>query len=122
MLFQLQKSSFTPILLNRVISAIMALLPVPREVVNTDKTIHIPTCRTSSPADLIDLAIESHISRVEKRSIGGDDPFFVADLGQIARQHRRWTQNMPGIRPFYGMKPYLQSICNPLREKADISN
>jgi ornithine decarboxylase len=107
MLFQLQKFPFTPTLLNRVISAIMALLPAPREAVNTGKAIHVTGYRTTSPGDLIDLAIESHIARVVKRSVvGGDGSFFVADLGQIIRQHRRWTHNMPGIRPFYGMPSY----------------
>jgi ornithine decarboxylase len=104
MLFQLQKFPFTPIILNRVISAIMALLPASREAANTGKTIHIPAYRATSPGDLIDLAIESQIARIVKRSVvGGDDSFFVADLGQIIRQHRRWTNNMPGILPFYGM-------------------
>lgn len=103
MLSQLQNSPSTPILLNRVISAIMTLLPAPRQPSNIDKTIHVPAYRTS-PGDLVDLAIESSILRIVKRSaVGGDDPFFVADLGQIVRQHRRWIQNMPGIRPFYGM-------------------
>lgn len=82
----------------------MALIPVPRQASNIDKAIHVSGYRKTSPSDLIDLAIESRIARILKRSaIGGDDPFFVADLGQIIRQHRRWLQNMPGIRPFYGM-------------------
>ena len=107
MLFQLQNSPFTLILLNRVISAIMDLLPTPREAANTSKAIRVTGYRTTSPGDLIDLAIENHIARIVKRSaVGGDDSFFVADLGQIIRQHRRWTHNMPGIRPFYGMTFY----------------
>ena len=104
MLFQLQNSLSTPILLSRVISAIMALIPIPRQASNIDKAIPVHGYRKAAPGDLIDLAIESRIARIIKRSaIGGDDPFFVADLGQIVRQHRRWIQNMPGIRPFYGM-------------------
>lgn len=100
-MFQLQNPSFTSILLGRAISSIMALLPAPRETV--DKIIHVPGYRTTSPGDLIDLTIESQIARIVQRSaIGGDEPFFVVDLGQIVRQHRRWTHNMPGIRPFYG--------------------
>jgi ornithine decarboxylase len=104
MLFHLQHFPFTPILFNRVVSAIMALLPAPREAANTGKAIHIAGIRTTSPEDLIDLAIESHIARIVKRSsVGGDESFFIADLGQIIRQYHRWTQNMPGIRPYYGM-------------------
>ena len=105
MLFQLQNSPSTSILLDRVISSIMTLLPAPRQPSYIDKAIHVPGYRTS-PGDLIDFAIESRIQRIVKRSaVGGDDPFFVADLGQVVRQNRRWIQNMPGIRPFYGMLP-----------------
>ena len=79
----------------------MALLPVLSEVV-TGKVIH-GGFRNLPPDELVDLAIESHIARIVKRSlVGGDESFFIADLGQIIRQHRRWTQNMPGIRPYYG--------------------
>lgn len=100
-MFQLQNPSFTSILLGRAISSIMALFPAPLESV--DKIIHVPGYRTSSPGDIIDLTIESQIARIVQRSAhGGDEPFFVVDLGQIIRQHRRWTHNMPGIQPFYG--------------------
>ncbi|KAF4571030.1 hypothetical protein EYR36_008357 [Pleurotus pulmonarius] len=33
--------------------------------------------------------------------------FFVADLGQIYRQHQRWVKCLPDIQPFYAIK------CNP---------
>lgn len=33
--------------------------------------------------------------------------FFVADLGQVALQHDRWTAALPEIHPFYAVK------CNP---------
>ncbi|TDL25554.1 ornithine decarboxylase [Rickenella mellea] len=33
--------------------------------------------------------------------------FFVADLGQVYRQHQRWKRFLPGIEPFYAVK------CNP---------
>lgn len=57
-----------------------------------------------SPEELVDLAIESHLARVSKRSLaGGDVSFFIADLGQIIRQHRLWVQNLPDIRPYYGI-------------------
>ncbi|KAJ5318976.1 uncharacterized protein N7506_011680 [Penicillium brevicompactum] len=83
----------------------MALIPIPRQAFNIDKAIPVHGYRKAAPGDLIDLAIESRIARIIKRfAIGGDDPFFVADLGQIVRQHRRWIQNMPGIRPFYAVK------------------
>jgi len=33
--------------------------------------------------------------------------FFVADLGQVYRQHQRWRSCLPEIQPFYAVK------CNP---------
>ena len=31
-----------------------------------------------------------------------DEPFFVADMGEIYRQHRRWKKCLPRVTPFYG--------------------
>lgn len=36
-----------------------------------------------------------------------EDAFFIADLGEIVRQHRRWVHLLPRIEPFYAIK------CNP---------
>ncbi|KAL8949754.1 MAG: hypothetical protein Q9222_004170 [Ikaeria aurantiellina] len=36
-----------------------------------------------------------------------DEPFFVADLGEIYRQHQRWERRLPNVRPFDAVK------CNP---------
>ena len=33
---------------------------------------------------------------------GGEDAFFVGDLGEIYRQHMRWKRNLPRVEPFYG--------------------
>ncbi|KAK3308924.1 pyridoxal-dependent decarboxylase [Chaetomium strumarium] len=38
---------------------------------------------------------------------GDEDTFFVADLGEVYRQHLRWKMNLPRVRPFYAVK------CNP---------
>ncbi|POS86311.1 hypothetical protein EPUL_004072 [Erysiphe pulchra] len=38
---------------------------------------------------------------------GDEDTFFVADLGEIYRQHIRWKKNLPRVHPFYAVK------CNP---------
>lgn len=34
---------------------------------------------------------------------GDEDTFFVADLGDVYRQHMRWKKNLPRVKPFYGM-------------------
>ena len=115
MLFQLQNSPFSTVLLNRLLSTVMALLPAPSEAATTGKIIHATGYRNLPLDELVDLAIESHIARVVKRSVvGGDESFFIADLGQILRQHRRWTQHMPAIRPYYGIAP--RSIKSPFLE------
>lgn len=31
-----------------------------------------------------------------------EDAFFIADLGEITRQYRRWMHLLPRIEPFYG--------------------
>ncbi|KAI9890037.1 MAG: Ornithine decarboxylase [Vezdaea aestivalis] len=36
-----------------------------------------------------------------------EDAFFVADLGEVYRQHLRWKMQLPRITPFYAVK------CNP---------
>ncbi|KAH1284741.1 hypothetical protein KXW19_009197 [Aspergillus fumigatus] len=58
---------------------------------------------------LIDLAIQTRLfslSNCDGWAIA-DEPFFVADLGQVIRQHRRWRVNLPDVLPFYAVK------CNP---------
>ena len=34
----------------------------------------------------------------------GEDPFFVADMGDIIRQYDQWIRALPRIEPFYGKK------------------
>jgi ornithine decarboxylase len=34
---------------------------------------------------------------------GEEDAFYVADLGEVYRQHLRWKLNLGSIKPFYGM-------------------
>lgn len=33
---------------------------------------------------------------------GEEDTFFVADLGQVYRQHLRWKMNLKRVKPHYG--------------------
>lgn len=33
---------------------------------------------------------------------GEEDAFFVADLGEVYRQHLRWKMNLARVKPFYG--------------------
>ena len=34
---------------------------------------------------------------------GEEDAFFVADMGEIYRQHLRWKLNLKRVKPHYGM-------------------
>ena len=36
-----------------------------------------------------------------------ENAFYVADLGEVYRQHIRWKTNLPRVKPFYAVK------CNP---------
>lgn len=70
---------------------------------------------------LVDYTIERHLARIAKQArIGAVESFFVADLGQVIRQHRRWTQNLPGVQPHYGafksaLSPNLRTYSWPSR-------
>lgn len=33
---------------------------------------------------------------------GEEDAFYVADMGEIYRQHLRWKMNLGRVKPFYG--------------------
>lgn len=33
---------------------------------------------------------------------GDEDAFYVADMGEIYRQHLRWKMNLGRVKPFYG--------------------
>ena len=91
-------------MLSPFISAILGLWPPPRKAILPGKLVYIQDgYRKPSPEELVDLVIERHAARVSKHSLsGGDESFFVADLGQVERQHRRWTQSLPKVRPYYG--------------------
>ncbi|KAG9316114.1 ornithine decarboxylase [Chiua virens] len=45
--------------------------------------------------------------KASENRTNAEKAFFVADLGQVYRQHKRWQQCMPDIEPFYAVK------CNP---------
>ena len=45
-----------------------------------------------------------------------EQSFFMADLGEIYRQHRRWERNLKKVKPFYGMHPNLQLFLRAVTE------
>ncbi|KAL1965925.1 hypothetical protein VTN77DRAFT_5058 [Rasamsonia byssochlamydoides] len=57
---------------------------------------------------------------VDRCEPGEEDAFYVADMGEIYRQHLRWKMNLGRVKPFYAVK------CNPdpeiLRLMAKLGN
>jgi ornithine decarboxylase len=62
-----------------------------------------------SAKEMIGAALQKHIENVDPHDCeaGAEDAFFVADLGEVYRQHIRWKRNLPRVTPHYAVK------CNP---------
>ncbi|KAI9671560.1 MAG: Ornithine decarboxylase [Caeruleum heppii] len=58
---------------------------------------------------LVGEALKDRIRTIdhERCDPGDEDSFFVADLGEVYRQHLRWKMNLKRVKPFYAVK------CNP---------
>jgi hypothetical protein len=81
----------------------MAFLPAARIICDPNETQRAGL-RKLPPGELVDRAIENYIARVTNSSIDEETrSFFIADLGQVTRQHIRWVQNLPNVRPYYGI-------------------
>jgi len=50
---------------------------------------------------------------VDNCSPGEEDAFYVADMGEVYRQHMRWKMNLGRVKPFYGRSflSYPSSPC-----------
>lgn len=48
--------------------------------------------------------------KVDSCQPGEEDAFYVADLGEVYRQHLRWKLNLGSVKPFYGMVPLLLHV------------
>lgn len=56
------------------------------------------------PKQLIGEALHQRVQAVDHEVCepGDEDTFYVADLGEVYRQHLRWKKNLPRVKPFYG--------------------
>ncbi len=56
------------------------------------------------PKHLIGNALKEKVESVDQDicEAGEEDTFFVADLGEVYRQHMRWKRQLPRVKPFYG--------------------
>ncbi|KAI9046561.1 hypothetical protein LZ554_009306 [Drepanopeziza brunnea f. sp. 'monogermtubi'] len=63
----------------------------------------------NNPKKLIGDALKERVENVDHNACdpGDEDAFFIADLGEVYRQHMRWKLNLPRVKPFYAVK------CNP---------
>jgi ornithine decarboxylase len=57
-----------------------------------------------SAKELIGNALRERVESIDHEfcEAGEEDTFFVADLGEVYRQHLRWKLNLPRVKPFYG--------------------
>lgn len=47
----------------------------------------------------VDGAVEHKI-----KEVGEEDPFYLVDLGVVARQYQKWAECLPRVRPHYAVK------------------
>ncbi|KAI1614563.1 ornithine decarboxylase [Exophiala viscosa] len=89
-------------------------------VLNDSKIDYIDTTKHGVESDVTGFASKALINKVLKEQIaridvdtcepGEEDAFYVADLGEVYRQHLRWKLNLARVKPFYAVK------CNPDKE------
>jgi hypothetical protein len=63
---------------------------------------------------LIGEAFQARINQIDADScaVGDEDAFYVADLGQVYRQHLRWKANLGRVIPHYGKCLKVANIAN----------
>lgn len=54
--------------------------------------------------DLVKDALVNRIADIDTNvcEAGEEDAFFVADMGEVYRQHLRWKMNLKRVKPHYG--------------------
>lgn len=69
------------------------------------KDSYIEINGAKSPKNIIGNALKQRVENIDNDICEADDEaaFFVADLGEVYRQHMRWKRNLPRVKPFYGM-------------------
>ncbi|KAF9170344.1 hypothetical protein BGX21_001482 [Mortierella sp. AD011] len=55
----------------------------------------------------IEQMLQARLASFNPEDAESDNAFYVADLGEVYRQHLRWKSLLPRIEPFFAMK------CNP---------
>lgn len=68
-----------------------------------------PRSQLDLSSRLIADAMKRRIEEIDydECAAGAERAFFVADVGEVYRQHMRWKRNLPRVEPYYAIK------CNP---------
>jgi ornithine decarboxylase len=63
---------------------------------------------------LIGEALKSRVEAIDHDtcSVGDEDAFFIADLGEVYRQHIRWKKNLARVKPHYGERIDPMTVMN----------
>jgi ornithine decarboxylase len=71
----------------------------------------------SKSKQLIGEALKSRVETIDHDTcdVGEEDAFFVADLGEVYRQHLRWKKNLARVKPHYGMSARCMHAFKNLR-------
>jgi ornithine decarboxylase len=69
-----------------------------------EKTHYLEYNGVNTPKGLVGNALKTRVESIDHVACepGEEDSFFVADLGEVYRQHMRWKLNLPRVKPFYG--------------------
>lgn len=72
---------------------------------------------------LIGDALKSRVEAIDTDtcSVGDEDAFFVADLGEVYRQHLRWKKNLARVKPHYG-EYSIPDTCFPHNNRVQLSS
>jgi len=89
-----------------------ALTPPPEEYNTALHKQYLSDCSLGSidhhgasiSKQLIGAALKSRVEAIDHDicDVGDEDTFFVADLGEVYRQHLRWKKNLARVKPHYG--------------------
>lgn len=97
-----------------MVMAPSAILTHHQETINFDKVNcignhhgdHESDATGTGPASktLVQKVMKEQIARVDVDTCepGEEDAFYVADMGEVYRQHLRWKMNLARVKPFYG--------------------
>jgi ornithine decarboxylase len=60
--------------------------------------------RTVAPTQMVLEELKKRVAGIDMAGCepGEEDAFYVADMGEIYRQHLRWKMNLGRVKPFYG--------------------